>query len=359
MPILHRIALLIVAGAVLFGLLSPQVKPPADRVAAPVPTGPAPAATGKPVSKPGSKPQARPAPQPASAEAAQIKADELGEVPVIMYHRILPRALTSLDRTTKEFRAELERLARAGYVPVTAAEFVAGRIDVPAGAHPVVLTFDDGFPSQFAFDAQGEPEPESAVGILLDVARKYPAFRPVASFYIIKDPFQLADRAREGIQWLVRHGFEVANHTHTHPNLAAMSETRVRQEVAREETDVVELTGAHSVTFAYPYGSPPKKRKWASDGDGWKFQGIFLAGWKPSDSPFLRSFDTFAITRVRSEGKIKEDGCNQFCSIAWLDWLDNNPDKRFTSDGDPGVVTFPRAKAASLAPAFADRARIY
>jgi peptidoglycan/xylan/chitin deacetylase (PgdA/CDA1 family) len=352
---LHRIALLVVAAAVLFGLLTtPDTKPRGKHVVAAVPTK-----TATTAAKVKAKPTARPTPQPASAQAVQVKADELGEVPVLMYHRVLPKPVVSLDRSTAEVRAELEHLAKNNYVPVTAADFVAGKFDVPAGSHPVVLTFDDGYPSQFALDDQGNPAPDTAVSILFDVARQYPAFRPVATFFIIKDPFQLADKAKAGIQWLLQHGFEVTNHTYDHPNLATLSEAKVKQEIAKEEADVVELTGGRSVTFAYPYGSAPKKRVWASDGATWKFQGIFLAGWKPSDSPFIKTFDRFNITRVRSEGKIKEDDCRQFCSTAWLDWLDNNPDKRFTSDGDPSVISFPRTKAASLAPAFADRARIY
>jgi peptidoglycan/xylan/chitin deacetylase (PgdA/CDA1 family) len=352
---LHRIALLVVAAAVLFGLLAaPEKTPRGKQVVAVVPTN-----TVAPVAKPKAKPTAKAAPQPASAQAAQVKANELGEIPVLMYHRILPKVVTTLDRSTADFRAELEHLAKSNYVPVTAADFVAGKFEVPAGSHPVVLTFDDGFPSQFALDDQGNPEPETAVGILLDVAKQYPAFRPVATFYVIKDPFQLGDKAKAGVQWLVQHGFEVANHTYDHLNLATLSEAKVKQEISKEEADVVELTGAPSATFAYPYGAAPKKRAWASEGTNWKFKGIFLAAWKPSDSPFLKAFDRFNITRVRSQGKIKEDGCDQFCSTAWLDWLDKNPDKRFTSDGDPAVISFPRTKAGSLAPAFADRARIY
>jgi peptidoglycan/xylan/chitin deacetylase (PgdA/CDA1 family) len=293
----------------------------------------------------------------------QAKANELGQVPVIMYHRILAKGGSEIDRTPDELRAELERLAKGGYVPITAAEFVQGRIDIPAGAHPVVLTFDDGNPTQFALDASGNPAPDTAVGILMEVNAKYPAFRPVATFFVNKDPFQLGEEANAGVAWLVQHGFEIANHTYTHPNLAGMPTSKVKSEIAKAEEVVKKTSGSPSVTFAYPFGNAPRTRakdnEFVAKGDSWEFQGIFLAGWNPSVSVFSREFDRTKISRIRSEGKIKKDGCDKFCSTAWLEWLDKNPDNRYTSDGDPAVVTAPSGVISQLAPEFADRARVY
>src|SRR5690606_25844681 len=90
---------------------------------------------------------AQPAPAPAPVDPAQVQANELGRIPVLMYHRIVPTTESVYDRTPDDFRAELERLAREDYVPITTAELAAGRIDIPAGKHPVVLTFDDGDPT--------------------------------------------------------------------------------------------------------------------------------------------------------------------------------------------------------------------
>ena len=97
-----------------------------------------------------------------------------------MYHQITPSPASVYDRTPDDFRAELQRLARENYVPVTADEYATGHIDIPAGTHPVVLTLDDGSSSQFSLDASGKPAPDTAVGILLDTASQHPGFRPVA-----------------------------------------------------------------------------------------------------------------------------------------------------------------------------------
>lgn len=77
-----------------------------------------------------------------------------------------------------------------GYVPVTARRFASEWIGIPAGAHPVVLTFDDSTGGRFVLDATGRPAPGSAVGILLDIAKTHPSFRPVATFFVNGDPFR-------------------------------------------------------------------------------------------------------------------------------------------------------------------------
>lgn len=287
------------------------------------------------------------APVTATPESAKkVRANEVGLVPVIMYHRVLPKRMASIDRTPNQLRRELERLARAGYVPITAAEFVAGKIDIPAGAHPVVLTFDDGHPSHFALDSQGRPARDTAVGIIYEIAAKYPNFRPVATFWVNRHPFGLKDQAEQAraVRWLVERGFEVANHTFGHPDLRRLPAKKVREQIARQERLLVKLGAGPSTTFALPYGSRPRKQsaarsgKW--DGTRYRFDGIFLAGAEPAVSPYAKSFPRYAIPRIQSNGKRGE--CRRWCSAYWLDWLDKHPGERYTSDGDPKRVSIPR-----------------
>ncbi|WP_026411418.1 polysaccharide deacetylase family protein [Actinomadura oligospora] len=377
MPLLHKIAGIVVVCALVFGLAFQDHRPrhahhaattgsrrttPAVTPSASPPSATAPAGTPSTTSAPGSPPvtpsgNAVPAAAPG---AVQAKANELGQVPVFMYHRIMKHPEASLDRSTKELYTELTRLARTGYYPVTAAEFASGRLDVPLGRHPVVLTFDDSTPGQFSLDAQGNPAPDTAVAIIQQVAREHPGFRPVATFYCNDDLFALGPRAAEGLRWLIHNGFEVANHTVTHPDLRTLGKGAVQKEIAGMEDKLFSLTGQHTTTFAYPFGSIPHNRTWAQREDGkYSFQIVFLAGWKPSESPFDKVFDRWAATRIRSEGKIKENDCRTFCSTAWLDWLDAHPGERYTSDGDPGTVTFPKTFEKRLAKQYRPYAREY
>lgn len=132
----------------------------------------------------GSKPKAAGTTAPAKApivDPASVKANELGEVPVMMYHRLTATPKGEYDRTPADFRAELERLYASGYRPVLARDLVAGTMDVPAGTTPVVLTFDDGTISQYRLGPDGSVAPDTAVGILLEFAKGHPDFRPVAT----------------------------------------------------------------------------------------------------------------------------------------------------------------------------------
>jgi peptidoglycan/xylan/chitin deacetylase (PgdA/CDA1 family) len=277
-----------------------------------------------------------------------------------MYHRIVPKAERDLDRSAKDFRDELVRLAKGGYVPITAGEFATGRINVPAGRHPVVLTFDDSMPEQFSLDAQGRPKAGTAVAILQEVARRYPGFRPTATFYLTKDLFRMDGQAAAGLKWLMSNGFELGNHTIDHENLSQLSKGDVQKQIGDIEARIVQLTGTRTTTLAYPFGAEPDKRSWARSKDGeYAFKGVFLAGWKPSESPFDKEFDPMAIARVQSEGKIKKNDCVRFCSAAWLDELDKNPESRYTSDGDPNTITFPRAEEDRLAAGYRGRSRVY
>lgn len=376
MPHLHRLAGVFIVVAVLVGLLAPGSEPArsenrTDRDASTVPAarrGPEKPGQATPATdgaKPAVTPPAPPKPPTAQqvAAARTAKANELGMIPVFMYHRILKDTELSLDRSLEQFRDELTRLAEEGYVPVTAAEYASGRIALPAGRHPVVLTFDDASPSQLVLDAAGAPRGDTAVGILYEVARKHPGFRPVATMYVNKDPFQMGPKAKDGLRWLLQRGFEIGNHTNSHGSLATMSKDDVRQEIGRNQKMIHDLAGVNAITFAYPFGAAPKKQSWATKGDAegakWDFSAVFLAGWMPAPSPYDEAFDAEEVPRIRSEGKIGEDDCKQFCSTAWLDRLKENPEDRYTSDGDPATIAFPQSEQDRLPKKLAGSALAY
>ncbi|MDF5758544.1 polysaccharide deacetylase family protein [Spongiactinospora sp. TRM90649] len=288
--------------------------------------------------------------QAKAAAAAKVKANELGQVPVLMYHRVVPKPETSDDRTPAQFRAELERLASEDYVPITAAEYATGKIGIPAGKHPVVLTFDDSSPSQVTLDGMGVPAPDTALGILLDVAAKKPGFRPVATFYVTGDMFgkERPDEQTQIMTWLHEHGFDLGNHTRDHLNLRGKSKEQVNKEIAAGHQVVKGRIPFDPVTLALPYGNQPNTKAWAlrgaANGTRYSYGGVFLAGYTPAASPFSTDFDPMGIPRIKSQEK--KGDCVKFCSTAWLDWLKAHPDERFTSDGDIRTVAYPKFKAA-------------
>ncbi|WP_374202962.1 polysaccharide deacetylase family protein [Saccharothrix sp. S26] len=296
----------------------------------------------------------------APPDPAAVGANELGQVPILMYHRLVERPSSVYDRTPAAFRAELERLAAEGYVPVTTAEYATGKIDLPAGAHPVVLTFDDGDATQFALGPDGAPVPGTAIAILLDVAARHPGFRPVASLYVNAGPFGSPDGA--ALRWLRDHGFEIGNHTRDHTNLASADERGVQEAIAAGQREIQRAVPDYRVsTLALPFGAIPSNGALAlrggSDGTSYEYACVLMVGAGPAPSPFAADFDPTTTPRIRSQDPTGEDA--RYGSAVWLDQLAAAPAQRYTSDGVPDRISYPASAGLTPAPHFTDRAVAY
>ncbi|MEV4973317.1 polysaccharide deacetylase family protein [Streptomyces scopuliridis] len=294
--------------------------------------------------------------QVAAKDPAEVGADELGQVPVLMYHQLTAKPASVYDRTPADFRAELERLAREKYVPVTARDFQTGHIDIPAGMHPVVLTFDDSTNSQVRLGADGTPARDTAIAIMAETAKKYPAFKPVGTFFVNADAFSTTGSAK-ALAWLKQHGNEVGNHTDRHQNLSSLDEAGAAKAIAGGVQAIVKAAPGTKVTsLALPFGAMPKPAEVAARGTGYRNDGVYLVGANPSVSPFAKSFTPGGIPRIRSAGP--KDADAEFGSSRWLDKI-AAAKNWYVSDGDPNTVAFPRALQDQVAPAFAKRAKPY
>jgi peptidoglycan/xylan/chitin deacetylase (PgdA/CDA1 family) len=312
----------------------------------------------------------RPKPKPKAAAPvktrartpAAVKANELGEVPVLMYHQIRADGGGDYDLTPKQFRAEVARLWREGYWPVRAIDFVTGRMDVPAGRSPVVMTFDDSTKEQLSLDAQGHVKPDTAIGILLAFQKKHPKFKPAGTFFVNREPFAGVREGPQLLRWLNDHGFEVANHTKDHIPLNTMNAAAVQKEMALGTKVVTDaIPGAKVRTFSLPLGMWPTPRSlaWRGSWHGISYRnlGVFLVGAEAARSPFSKAFDPHAIPRIRTTPP--GVGEQEWGSSWWLDILKNEKGRRYISDGDPNTISFARAREADLAPRFAARAKPY
>lgn len=299
--------------------------------------------------------------KPPAVDPASVKANELGVVPVLMYHRLTPTPTGEYDRKPDDFRNELQRLYDSGYRPVLARDLVAGTINLPAGKSPVVLTFDDATVSQYRLGPDGNVVADTAVGILLEFSRSHPDFRPVATMYVNGNPFTAGAGTAE-LQDLVRRGFELGAHTLTHQNLGTTDPENVQKELVEGLRVITKAVPNEKVaTMALPFGVHPKQRALATagtwDGQSYAFDGVFLVGSEPSPSPFAVKFDPSNIQRIRSSAW---DGQKpNYGSTFWLDSLDKRPERRYVSDGDPDHVSFPAAEQAKLRPGLSASAHPY
>jgi hypothetical protein len=291
-----------------------------------------------------------------------LKPNELGVVPVIMHHQIREHG-SSIDLTPEQLRSELQRLWQDGFYPVRAEDLVRGRLDVPKGRSPVVLTFDDSDNNQVAFLPDGRLDPSSGVGVLESFAAAHPGFPATATFFVLRNAFVGDGRAKAGtLRWLVEHGFELGNHTKDHLPLNTLDPTGVQRELVLGNRLIAGLVpGYRPTTMAPPGGALPHPSALAVSGSwrgtSYRFAGVFLAGAQPAPSPFSTTWDPTAIPRIRTNPSW--DGSRDFTEGMWLDMLERNPGLRYVSDGNPEKISFPRSEADQLAPQYRARANPY
>lgn len=285
------------------------------------------------------------APAPA---LAQRPANELGRVMILEYHKI-DHPEGRWTRTPGNFRADLQRFWEKGYRPVALNDLLDGKVNVPAGTTPVVLTFDDSSPGQFRYlEKSGavEVDPDSAVGILEAFAREHPEFGLKATFYVLPaadPPNRLFNQpAYEGrkLQYLASRGFEIGNHTLWHANLSHYGEETVRKQLAEAQERIARyVPGYRPRTLALPMGAYPREIGWAVRGsvNGVTYQhdAILQVAGGAAPSRFSKSFDALRLPRIQAvESEISY----------WLGYFDKHPEARFVSDGDPLTVAVPKGQ---------------
>jgi hypothetical protein len=281
---------------------------------------------------------------------------------ILEYHKI-ERPEGRWTRTPDNFRRDLERLWEKGYRLVGLNDLLDGRIDVPAGTTPVVLTFDDSSPGQFRYlekNGSLEIDPECAVGILETFAREHPGFGLRATFYVLPaadPPNRLFNQpAWEGrkLQYLVSRGFEIGNHTLWHANLAHYPEETVRRQLASAQESIQRhVPGYRPRTLALPMGGFPREIGWAVrgsvNGSSYRHDAILKVSGGAAPSPFSRRFDPLRLPRIQAlESEISY----------WLGYFDKNPRERFVSDGDPTTVAPPKGMRNAVRDALPQGLRI-
>lgn len=201
--------------------------------------------------------------------------DELGKVPIMMYHGIenVPSSQTrytggnvdkdGYNRTSEAFQKDLEFYYQKGYRMMRLSDYVEGKIEVEFGKSPIILTFDDGKEDNFKVlskkEGKLEIDPNCAVGILEEFKKKYPDFGVTATFFVNQELFQQPEYDEDILKWLVEHGYDIGNHTMTHPDFTKISQERSNEEVASlyQILDRI-IPGKYVNIIALPFGSPYK-----------------------------------------------------------------------------------------------------
>lgn len=298
---------------------------------------------------------------------AQDNINELGRVPVMMYHGIVNKKSSETsytggnvdkdgyNRTVEAFKEDLEFYYQNGYRMIRAIDYVNGIIDVPYGKSPIVLTFDDGNTNNIkvngvTLDGEIIIDENSAVGVLESFKKKYPDFNVTATFFVNGSLFQQSEYNEKILKWLVENGYDIGNHTKTHVNFSDASTNESEEEVGfvYNKLDAI-IPDKYVKLVALPFGSPYKKTHANfshiinSNYNGINYETVstFRVGWMPDYSPFSKDFDKEFIMRVRAYDNNGVD----FDIEASFRILEKN---RYVSDGNVDTIVVKESDASYL-----------
>lgn len=227
----------------------------------------------------------------------------LGTVPIIMYHRFGDKE-ENMIRARKNFKNDLKRLHKLGFRPVTLEEFASDRMNMPPGASPVVMTFDDSHPDQFRYLPDGSIDPNCAVGMWLSFAKKNPDFPVKATFFILPNgPFGSKAQGQKKIDTLLSWGCEIGSHAWSHKPLTRFDDHEVMNELAAS-VEYCRKLGVEPRSFAPPYGIYPKNlalaKEFVRNGHTYKFHYAVLAGSEPNVPPDHSGFNRHRMFRIQA-----------------------------------------------------------
>ena len=309
------------------------------------------------------------APLPA-AKLAALHADEIGRIPILMYHAIGGPTLrgarydrNGLNIAPETFRKHLQMMYAAHWYPVNMRDVLTSHLAVPAGKTPVVITFDDARGTQFHYLPGGKIDPNCAVGILDEFHAQHPDWPLRATFYILPKsawnpaPFWQPGKETKKLRYLAGEGFELANHTTTHRLLGRLPAAQLCWEMAECQRYITDrVPGVVMDTMALPGGVAPKNHAlWPCLLQGslgkitYHNRCILMAWGGPSRAWADKKFDPDRITRIGAGPGWIERALKQ---------LSQGRIPEYVSDGNPDTVTVPRSEAKDVALARLEGARL-
>lgn len=288
---------------------------------------------------------------------ASDKINELGTVPIMMYHGIINKPSDQTEytggnvdkdgynRTTEAFYKDLEFYYENGYQMIRLNDYVNGKIDVDYKKSPIILTFDDGNDNNIKVTGLDEDgniiiDENSAVGILEKFKKEHPDFNVTATFFVNGTLFNQPEYDEKIIKWLVENGYDVGNHTENHLDIKKSSSEQVQKEIVSVYQQLEEIIPDKYVKIiALPFGSPYSK-----DHSNYKYVlnstynnksyetiAALRVGWEPEVSPFHKDFDKTFLKRVRAY----DNNGEEFDIEMVFNMLET---KRYISDGNVDTI---------------------
>jgi hypothetical protein len=264
-----------------------------------------------------------------------------GRVPILEYHIIETSRIYSnfirtgrLKRnkkterffvTSEELRGQLNALYSNNFRNISLNEYLSllkGKKKelerLPPDSKLYILSFDDATYGQFDFSGtnssgKGIIDPDCAVGIMLEFARKHPDFKLNAAFCVDFEnvPFRQKENIGEKFNLLLDYGFEIVNHTMTHKKLARLIPQRTNSaayEIGRAMELFESYLGYRAASIdkiCYPDGSASKAvwdfvKKVRYNGKEYRFNAALDATGMQAKHPNEARFNIYNISRIET-----------------------------------------------------------
>ena len=257
-------------------------------------------------------------------------------IPILNYHRFTPNArddTSGMVRFLGDLKSDLQAFYDAGYTLISLDNLLDGKINVPEGRRPLILTIDDAyFANQFCLNDQGEVSEFSAVGTIYQFSQEHTDFGfELAMFANFGDKhygnlftgtwWYEADgweqALAETIAWGIEHHVYPYNHTFRHPHLDRVAAEFIQPQLSLNDQKLREylVLAGHpeyasilSNYIALPYGSWPGSDRGVEqlisylDPEGDPVRAVFEAGYEYTPafaSPaFADGFDPMHLPRM-------------------------------------------------------------
>ena len=199
------------------------------------------------------------------------------DAPILMYHHVgalladaddIRRGLTV---SAEDFETQMKFLKDNSYDVLTLAEMYGAVAKDSPLQKSVVLTFDDGYTDNF--------------DVARPILQKY-GFK--GTFFIISGKIGESEYMNEAqIRELAKAGNEIGSHSVSHPDLANLSDAKVKTEVEKSKADLEALAGQKIISFCYPAGKFATSVEKILEMAGYKI-AVTTKKWQPfsTDKPF-------------------------------------------------------------------------
>ena len=295
------------------------------------------------------------------------KVDELGEVPIMMYHGIQNKKNSDTSyiggnidkdgyqRTSEAFINDLEFYYNNGYRMIRLTDYIDGDINVELGKSPIILTFDDGLSNNMKVNGVDEEgnliiDPNCAVGILESFKEKYPDYNVTATFFVNGGLFNQGEYNEKILKWLIENGYDIGNHTYSHVDFTKIGLLETQKEVGQLYELLENIIPSKYVNIvALPFGSPYSITHENMDyifnstynSKTYETKATLRVGWKAEISPYHTNFNPKFLKRIRAydNNGVEFDIQMNFKLLE---------ETRYISDGDIEKIVIPEERSTLI-----------